>query len=52
MKCLCCGKTIRENASNAEKEWNWHKKCVKSFFYDRRNALFRYYEGTIGKARK
>ena len=32
MKCLCCGKTIRENASNAEKEWNWHKKCVKSFF--------------------
>ena len=32
MKCLCCGKTIRENASNAEKEWSWHKKCVKSFF--------------------
>ena len=32
MKCLCCGKTIRENASNVEKEWSWHKKCVKSFF--------------------
>lgn len=32
MKCLCCGKIIRENASNAEKEWSWHKKCVKSFF--------------------
>ena len=51
MKCLCCGKTIRENASNAEKSGAGIKKC-EIVFYDRRNALFRYYEGTIGKARK
>lgn len=25
-------KNNKENASNAEKEWSWHKKCVKSFF--------------------
>ena len=27
MKCLCCGKTIRENASNAEKEGAGIKMC-------------------------
>ena len=32
MNCLCCGKTITEAASSAEKEWQWHKKCVKKFF--------------------
>ena len=49
MKCLCCGKTIRENASNAEKEWSWHKKCVKSFFMTEEMPFL---EETIGKARK
>lgn len=32
MKCLCCGKTISDRASDVEKEWCWHKKCVKTFF--------------------
>ena len=32
MKCLFCGKTIKENSSDAEKENRWHAKCVKSFF--------------------
>ena len=33
MKCLCCGKQIRDYASVAEKSWCWHKKCVKDFFH-------------------
>ncbi len=32
MKCLCCGKAISDHAFTVEKEWCWHKKCVKSFF--------------------
>ena len=32
MKCLCCGKEIKENATIREKESCWHNKCVKSFF--------------------
>ena len=32
MKCLCCGKSITNSAANVEKEWCWHKKCVKRFF--------------------
>lgn len=32
MKCLCCGKAISDHALTVEKEWCWHKKCVKSFF--------------------
>ena len=32
MKCLCCGKTITNNASGSEKEWCWHKRCVRNFF--------------------
>ena len=32
MKCLCCGKAITDHAFTVEKEWCWHKKCVKSFF--------------------
>ena len=32
MKCLCCGKTIANSASDVEKEWCWHKRCVKKFF--------------------
>lgn len=33
MKCLCCGKRIASEASDAEKKWNWHKRCVKTFFH-------------------
>lgn len=32
MRCLCCGKTISNQAPAVEKEWCWHKKCVKTFF--------------------
>ena len=32
MKCLCCGKLIKENAETQEKENAWHNKCIKSFF--------------------
>ncbi len=32
MRCLCCGKLISDQASAVEKEWNWHKRCVKAFF--------------------
>lgn len=33
MKCLCCGKVITKNASESEKKWQWHKKCIKKFFH-------------------
>ena len=33
MKCLCCGKVIAKNASELEKKWQWHKKCIKKFFH-------------------
>ena len=33
MKCLCCGKEILSGASISEKDWCWHKKCVKNFFH-------------------
>lgn len=32
MKCLCCGKLIKENAGIQERENCWHNKCIKSFF--------------------
>ena len=32
MRCLCCGKEIKENASEEEKRNGWHFRCVKSFF--------------------
>ena len=32
MKCLCCGKEIKESASIREKESRWHNRCVKVFF--------------------
>lgn len=32
MKCLCCGKLIKESAETREKENFWHNKCIKSFF--------------------
>ena len=35
MKCLCCGKEILSNATTSEKDWCWHKKCVKAFFHTR-----------------
>lgn len=33
MKCLFCGKEILNSASTSEKDWCWHKKCVKNFFH-------------------
>ena len=35
MKCLYCGKVISNSASNNEKMWNWHKRCVEKFFHTR-----------------
>lgn len=32
MKCLCCGKPIKDTSSKVEKESLWHNKCVKVFF--------------------
>ncbi len=32
MRCLCCGKEIKNSASEHEKEHRWHKKCIKTFF--------------------
>lgn len=32
MKCLCCGKEIKENASAMEQQSGWHKRCIKKFF--------------------
>lgn len=36
MRCLCCGKAINQNASESEKEWQWHKKCVVNFFHTKK----------------
>lgn len=32
MRCLCCGKTIEDSASPEEKQWKWHKRCIRKFF--------------------
>lgn len=32
MKCLCCGKTIKEDATEKEKGFCWHERCIKDFF--------------------
>ena len=32
MRCLCCGKRMKENADIQERENSWHNKCIKSFF--------------------
>lgn len=32
MNCLYCGKPIANTASADEKNWCWHKKCVRKFF--------------------
>lgn len=32
MKCLCCGKAIKDTASTDEKNNGWHNRCVRSFF--------------------
>lgn len=32
MRCLYCGKEIKEDATSSEKETCWHNKCVKKFF--------------------
>jgi serine/threonine-protein kinase HipA len=32
MNCLCCGKPIKDTASEQEKNSQWHNRCVKRFF--------------------
>lgn len=32
MKCLCCGKEIREAATASAPSAGWHKSCVRKFF--------------------
>lgn len=32
MKCLYCGKLIKDSSSNEEKENSWHNRCTTSFF--------------------
>ncbi len=32
MRCLCCGKEIKETATEIEKKNLWHEKCLYSFF--------------------
>lgn len=32
MKCLYCGKLIKDTSSDEEKENCWHRKCIKYFF--------------------
>lgn len=32
MKCLYCGKTIKDEASEEEKRFCWHERCIRSFF--------------------
>ena len=32
MKCLCCGKVIKDTAADKEKKNRWHSKCIKKFF--------------------
>lgn len=39
MNCLCCGKPISQSASEQEKNWEWHKKCIVSFFHTRELPL-------------
>lgn len=32
IKCLCCGKSIKNTAADTEKKNCWHNKCIKNFF--------------------
>lgn len=32
MKCLCCSKEIKDDASYDERNSGWHERCVKKFF--------------------
>lgn len=32
MRCLCCGKEIKDTASDHEKINGWHSRCIKAFF--------------------
>lgn len=32
MKCLCCGKPIKDDALEEEKRFSWHQRCIKGFF--------------------
>ena len=32
MRCLYCGKEIKDSVSEHEKENRWHRRCIKAFF--------------------
>lgn len=32
MKCLCCGKELKENSKPEEISNQWHDSCIKKFF--------------------
>ena len=32
MRCLCCGKEIKDNAREDERANEWHRRCVRRFF--------------------
>ncbi len=32
MKCLCCGKLLKESCSEKERKTQWHNHCVTKFF--------------------
>ena len=32
MRCLCCGKEIKENAREDERANEWHRRCIRRFF--------------------
>lgn len=32
MRCLCCGKEIKENARKDERATEWHRRCIRRFF--------------------
>ena len=32
MKCLYCGKFLKDTSTDTEKSNCWHNKCIKSFF--------------------
>ena len=49
MRCLCCGKEILSSASTLEKDWCWHKKCVKNFFHTKEMPILDITEEQIEK---
>lgn len=40
MRCLCCGKMIKDSSSDREKRCLWHTKCIKAFFATNELPIF------------